>query len=70
MVEVPAVGPVTVLVTAVDPVTTGAFVTVDKVVVPVAVENVVVVLVELVEVALLVDEVNEVVAVVGVRTVT
>ena len=68
--EVPAVGPVTVLVTAVDPVTTGLFVTTGKVVVPVAVENVVVVLVELVETVLLVDEVNEVVDVVGVRTVT
>jgi len=63
VVEVPAVGPVTVLVTDVVPVTVGAFVIVDKVVVPVAVENVEVVLVELVEEVLLVDEVNEVVVV-------
>ena len=63
MVEVPAVGPVTVLVTDVVPVTVGAFVIVDKVVVPVGVENVVVVLVALVETVLLTDVVNEVVVV-------
>jgi len=43
MVEVPAVEPVTVLVTDVVPVTTGLFVIVDRVVEPVTVENVVVV---------------------------
>ena len=58
------------LVTAVDPVTTGLVTITGNVVVPAAVENVVVVLVEVVEAVLLVDEVNEVVDVVGVRTVT
>jgi len=66
VVEVPAVGPVTVLVTAVVPVTVGAFVIAVRVVVPVIVENVEVVLVELVETVLLVDEANEVIVVVGV----
>ena len=70
MVEIPAAGPVTVLVTDVVPVTTGLFVIADKVVEPVTVENVEVVLVELVEEALLVDEANTVVDVIGVVTVT
>ena len=66
----PAAGPVVVLVTDVVPVATGLVTITGKLVVPVADENVVVVLVELVETVLLTDVVNEVVAVVGVRTVT
>ena len=68
--DVPAVGPVTVLVVVVVPVTSGTFVITARVVEPVTVENVEVVLVELVEEVLLVDEANVVVEVVGVVTVT
>ena len=66
MVEVPGAEPVTVLVTDVVPVTTGAIVVTGKVVEPVTVENVEVVLVELVEEVLLVNETNVVVDVIGV----
>jgi len=69
-VDVPAVGPVTVLVVVVVPVTSGTFVITARVVEPVTVENVEVVLAELVEEVLLVDEANVVVEVVGVVTVT
>ena len=62
--DVPAAGPVTVLVTEVVPVTTGAFVVAGRVVEPVTVENVEVVLVELVVAVLLVDETTDVVVVV------
>ena len=67
--DVPAVGPVTVLVVDVVPVTTGAFVVANRVVEPVAVENVEVVLVELVDAVTLVNEAKVMVVVVG-RTVT
>ena len=60
--EVPAVGPVTVLVTDVLPVTTGLFVIATRVVDSV-VEKIEVVLVELVEEVLLVDEAKVVVTV-------
>ena len=68
--DVPAVGPVTVLVVVAVPVTSGTFVITARVVEPVTVENVEVVLAELVEEVLLVDEANVVVEVVGVVTVT
>jgi len=65
-VAVPATGPVTVLVVVMVPVTVGAFVTADKVVEPVIVENVEVVLVELVVAVMLVEVKVVVVVVVGV----
>ena len=68
--DVPAVGPVTVLVVDVVPVTNGAFVVANRVVEPVAVENVAVVLVELVVAVTLVNEAKVVVVVNGAVTVT
>jgi hypothetical protein len=65
VVELPAVGPLTVLVVDVVPVTTGVFVVADKVVELVAVASVEVVLVELVEEVELVDESDVVVVVIG-----
>ena len=67
--DVPAAGPVTVLVVDVVPVTTGAFVVANRVVEPVTVENVEVVLAELVVAEMLVNEAKAVVVVFG-RTVT
>ena len=64
--DVPAAGPVTVLVVDVVPVINGLFVVADRVVVvPAAVENVEVVLVEVVVTVLLVNEAKVVVVVVG-----
>ena len=68
--NVPAVGPVTVLTVVMVPVTSVGFVIAARVVEPVTVENVEVVLLEIVEEALLVEEANTVVDVVGVVTVT
>jgi hypothetical protein len=65
LVELPAVGPLTVLVVDEVPVTAGLFVVAEKVVERVAVANVEVVLVELVEEVELVNETDVIVVVIG-----